>query len=60
MKEKITVLLGSKSDLAVLKPGFDILKKIKVPYKMEIISAHRNPEKLRKYCLEMEKKGTTP
>lgn len=57
MKEKIVIILGSKSDLAVLTPGFDILKKLKIDYKMEIISAHRNPEKLRKYCLDMEKKG---
>ncbi len=57
MKEKIVIVLGSKSDVAALEEGFGILKKLKIDYTMEIISAHRNPEKLRKYCLEMEKKG---
>ena len=57
MKEKIAVILGSKSDLAALKPGFDILEKLKIAYRMEIISAHRNPEKLRKFCGQMEKQG---
>jgi len=57
MKEKIAIVLGSKSDLESLKSGLDILKKLKINYKMEIISAHRNPEKLRKFCGQMESKG---
>src|SRR3989338_8964621 len=57
MKEKIAVILGSKSDLDNLKEGMDLLKEFKIPYSLDVISAHRNPEKLRKYCLELEKKG---
>ena len=54
---KIVIITGSKSDLDELKPGFDILKELKVDYALETISAHRNPEKLRKLCMEIEKKG---
>jgi len=54
---KIVIITGSKSDLDELKPGFDILKELKVDYTLETISAHRNPEKLRKLCMEIEKKG---
>ncbi len=57
MKQKIAVILGSKSDLAKLKDGFDLLKEFKIPYALDVISAHRNPEKLRKLCQGMEKKG---
>jgi len=57
MKKKIAIILGSKSDLVKLEAGFDLLKKLKIPYKLDIISAHRNPEKLRGVCLGLEKKG---
>ncbi|MDP2924329.1 MAG: 5-(carboxyamino)imidazole ribonucleotide mutase [Candidatus Omnitrophota bacterium] len=58
MSDKIAVVLGSKSDLDELKAGFDILKELDVAYRLEIISAHRNPDKLRKFCKEIEKQGT--
>ncbi|MCF7908699.1 MAG: AIR carboxylase family protein [Candidatus Omnitrophica bacterium] len=58
MKSKIAIVLGSKSDIVKLKDGFDLFKEFKIPYTVEVISAHRNPEKLRKYCQGLEKKGT--
>jgi 5-(carboxyamino)imidazole ribonucleotide mutase len=58
MDKKIAVILGSKSDQEELKAGFDLLKEYSIPYRMEVVSAHRNPEKLRKLCLELEKSGT--
>lgn len=57
MKEKIAIILGSKSDVSKLKDGLDILKEFKIAHKLEIISAHRNPEKLRKLCKELEPSG---
>jgi len=58
MDKKIAVILGSKSDLEELKAGFDLLKEFSIGYRLEVVSAHRNPEKLRKLCLELEKTGT--
>ncbi len=57
MKEKIAVVLGSKSDLAKLQEGVDILDEFKIPYRLEVISAHRNPEKLRNFCKQIESQG---
>jgi len=57
MKEKIAIILGSKSDFEKLKDGMALLSEFKIPYALEVISAHRNPEKLRKYCQGLEKKG---
>ena len=57
MKTKIAIVLGSKSDVEKLKDGLAILKSLKLPYSLDIISAHRNPEKLRKHCQGLEKKG---
>ena len=56
MKEKIAVVLGSKSDISKIQAGLNLFKELKIPYKLEIISAHRNPEKLRKFCIQAEKK----
>ncbi|MFH1771543.1 MAG: AIR carboxylase family protein [Candidatus Omnitrophota bacterium] len=55
MAQRISVLAGSKSDLKELKPGFDILDEMKIPYTVLVISAHRNPEKLREFCLKLDK-----
>jgi len=58
MDKKIAIILGSKSDLEELKAGFSLLKEFSIGYRLEVVSAHRNPEKLRKLCLELEKTGT--
>ncbi len=57
--KKIAVVLGSKSDLEELKAGFDLLDEFDIPYELKIISAHRNPDKLRRYCktIEQERVG---
>ncbi|UCD14993.1 MAG: AIR carboxylase family protein [Candidatus Omnitrophota bacterium] len=57
MKEKIVIVLGSKSDSQKLKEGLDVLKELKLDYKLEVISAHRNPEKLRKFCMDISRNG---
>ncbi len=58
MKKKIVIILGSSSDRDKLKDGFSILEELKIPYDFYIISAHRNPDKLRRLCKKMEKNGT--
>ncbi len=55
--KKIAIILGSKSDLELLKDGFHLLEELNVPYRLEIISAHRDPDKLRKFCKEAKASG---
>ncbi len=47
--------MGSQSDLKTMKLTKQILKKLKVPLEMKIISAHRTPVRMYKYALEAEK-----
>lgn len=54
----IAVILGSKNDIEKLSTGIKLLDDLKIQYRLDVISAHRHPEKLRKFCLEIEKKGT--
>ena len=40
---KVAIIMGSDSDLPVLKPAFTILEKFGIEYTVEVLSAHRTP-----------------
>ena len=46
--------MGSKSDQAVADKAIAVLKEHNVPYDVQIISAHRNPEALERYLKESD------
>jgi 5-(carboxyamino)imidazole ribonucleotide mutase len=54
---KILILIGSDSDLAVIKDGLKFLKEIGVPFKLDISSAHRQPEKTITYAQQARRSG---
>ena len=43
---KVAVVMGSKSDLPVMQDAIDILKEFGIEVEVDIVSAHRTPEKL--------------
>ena len=43
---KVAVIMGSTSDLPVMQDAIDILKELGVQVDVDIVSAHRTPEKL--------------
>ncbi|MBO0328965.1 5-(carboxyamino)imidazole ribonucleotide mutase [[Muricauda] lutisoli] len=43
---KVAVIMGSTSDLPVMQDAIDILKELGVDVEVDIVSAHRTPEKL--------------
>ena len=53
----VGIVIGSKTDTELIQPALDMLKQLGIDYELSIISGHRNPEKLREYGLEAEKKG---
>jgi len=53
----VGVVIGSKTDTELIRPALDTLKQLDIDYEFSVISAHRNPEKLREYGLEAEKRG---
>jgi len=53
----VGVVIGSKTDTELIQPALDVLKQLGIDYGLSVISGHRNPEKLRKYGLEAEKRG---
>lgn len=54
MKGFISIIAGSKSDERLVKDAVLILKQNKIKYEINYLSAHREPEKLRKYLLKSE------
>ena len=49
--------MGSKSDLPVMQDAANQLKALQVPFEMDIISAHRTPDKMLEYAKNASKKG---
>ena len=44
--KKVAVVMGSNSDLPVMQDAIDILNEFGIPVEVDIVSAHRTPEKL--------------
>jgi 5-(carboxyamino)imidazole ribonucleotide mutase len=45
----VAIIIGSTSDMEVAEKATKLLDDFKVSYDLQVISAHRNPEKLRLY-----------
>jgi 5-(carboxyamino)imidazole ribonucleotide mutase len=53
----VSIIIGSKSDYAVMKECATTLEKFGVPFELIISSAHRSPERTKNYIAEAEEKG---
>ena len=47
---KVGIIMGSDSDLPVMKEAADLLGDLKIPYEISIVSAHRTPKRLYEYA----------
>ena len=54
---EVGIIMGSKSDLPVMQNAIDILNKFGINSEVEIVSAHRTPEKMFKYAQNAKNKG---
>src|SRR3989337_4296393 len=53
----VGVVMGSKSDTEAVQATLDALKEMGIDYEVNVISAHRTPEKARKYAQEARSRG---
>ena len=53
----ISIFIGSKTDEPLIQPALDMLQKLDINYEMSIISAHRNPERVRERGLKARENG---
>jgi 5-(carboxyamino)imidazole ribonucleotide mutase len=56
-KSIVSIVMGSKSDWSTLKMTADILRKLKITYAIQIVSAHRTPMRLVEFAKSAKKKN---
>lgn len=56
---KVGVIMGSISDMPVMQDAIDILKELGITTEVDIVSAHRTPEKLYEYSKEAHNRGVS-
>ena len=53
----VAVVMGSKSDAEAMQPALDTLSSLNIGYEVDVISAHRTPEKARQFALGARNRG---
>jgi 5-(carboxyamino)imidazole ribonucleotide mutase len=53
----VGVVTGSKSDTETIQAALDVLGRLGIEYELNVISAHRTPEKAREYALSARERG---
>mgnify|MGYP001423655847 FL=1 len=54
---KVGIIMGSESDLPVMQEAIDILKEFDIETEVDIVSAHRTPEKMMDYGNKAHQRG---
>jgi len=57
MPPLVGVIMGSKSDWETLRHAAETLEKLGVPHELEVVSAHRTPDKLFEYASTAQERG---
>ncbi len=57
MKELVSIVMGSDSDLEVMRECADVLKEFGVPFEMQVLSAHRTPILVADFATQATQKG---
>lgn len=55
--KKVGIVMGSDSDLPIIKKATDILKSLDIPFEVHIYSAHRTPEEARSFAVNARANG---
>lgn len=54
---KVSIIMGSKSDLEVVKKANDLLKELSIEREIRILSAHRTPIQVKEYAIGAKERG---
>lgn len=57
MKPLVGVIMGSASDWDTMRHAAETLEALSIPYEVEVVSAHRTPDKLFQYAGEAAARG---
>ena len=54
---KISIIMGSDSDLPVMQQAADVIKSFNVPFEITIVSAHRTPKRMVEFAENAHQRG---
>jgi 5-(carboxyamino)imidazole ribonucleotide mutase len=57
MKAKVSIIMGSTSDLPIMEKAAKILNDFKIPFEINALSAHRTPEEVEKFARGAKGRG---
>ena len=57
MTPKVSIIMGSTSDLPVLRKAADFLEQMEVPFEMQALSAHRTPRQVEEFATGAASRG---
>ncbi len=57
MKAKVSIIMGSTSDLPIMEKAAKILNDFKIPFEINALSAHRTPEEVEKFAQGAKGRG---
>lgn len=53
----VGIIMGSQSDLPIMRQAADFLKSLEIPYELTVVSAHRTPERMFDYAKSAKNRG---
>ncbi|MGV0920533.1 5-(carboxyamino)imidazole ribonucleotide mutase [Empedobacter falsenii] len=53
----VGIIMGSDSDLPIMKQAADLLTELNIPFELTIVSAHRTPQRMFDYAKTAHKRG---
>ena len=57
IEPKVSIIMGSTSDLQIMKDAAKILDDFAIPFEMNALSAHRTPEEVEKFAKSAHERG---
>lgn len=57
MNPKVSIIMGSTSDLSIMEKAAKVLDDFCIPFEMNALSAHRTPQEVEKFAREAQQRG---
>ncbi|WP_422486877.1 5-(carboxyamino)imidazole ribonucleotide mutase [Gudongella sp. DL1XJH-153] len=57
IEPKVGIIMGSESDLMVMKNAAIVMKELSIPFEINVVSAHRTPERMYEYAHAAKDRG---
>ena len=57
MEAKVSIIMGSTSDLPVMEEAAKVLNDLQIPFELNALSAHRTPEEVEKFAKAASERG---